>query len=172
MKLTVVLRSSFRWHRTLSRRPKGRKMNKQTSSKSSFPIADLPEHEINDILRRADDHLEQHPLLQVRSLSSASIADLSWRLQNLYFMQAPLFVVKGNGFREQIRRILNLPIRAFGYKQIRFNDELLELVGLMLVQLQEIRLQAESSIQINQADEQRQDTLPLSNQPHDSGGDI
>jgi len=147
-------------------------MRNRTSSKPDFPIADLPQHEINDILRRADEHLEQHPLLHAPSLLSAPITDLSWKLQNLYFMQAPLFVVKGNGLREQIKRILNLPIRVFGYKQIRFNHELLELVGLMLVQLQEIRLQAESSIHINQVGEQRQDTLQMSSRPHDSSGDI
>ena len=147
-------------------------MNKQTSSKLDFSIADLPQREINDILRRADEHLEQHPLLHASSLSSVPIADLSWRLQNLYFMQAPLFVIKGNSLKEQIKRVLNLPIRVFGYKQIRFNHELLELVGLMLVQLQEIRLQAESSIHINRVGEQQQDTLQMSSRPHDSSGDI
>ncbi len=147
-------------------------MGKQTSGKSDFSTANLSQQEINDILRRADKHLEQHPLLSVSSLSSATIADLSWRLQNLYFMQAPLFLVKGNSLREQIKRILNLPIRVFGYKQIRFNHELLELVGLMLIQIQEISLQAGGNIHINQDSEQVQDALRLPNKPRDGSGDI
>lgn len=101
---------------------------------------------LEHILRRIDENLAWSPQLEVEAApehATVPMIELIWRLQNLQLMQAPLFVVKGRGWRDQLKRIANLPIRLFGHKQISFNHELLELLELWLNTLQQQQLTAD-----------------------------
>jgi hypothetical protein len=87
------------------------------------------------------------------------LGDLPWRLQELNHMQAPLFVSKGRDWRNRLKRIINVPIRFFGYKQINFNRDLLEALGMMLIQIQGLRRQAEHQAKTDQSLARLQEAL-------------
>jgi hypothetical protein len=114
--------------------------------RKKFPSEALSYEQIQQILVRSDENLRRDPIYrQPASITAqpsgempnpaAAMSELHHRLKELYAMEAPLFVIKGNDFANQLRRVLNLPIRLFGSKQVRFNHEVLETIELLVVQL-------------------------------------
>jgi len=106
----------------------------------------LTQKQLHQMLSRVDENLEQAPLYREPTIIASGASDdvseeapglseLHRHLRELYAMQAPLFVVKGHDFPNQLKRILNIPLRAFGSKQALFNDELLEAIQTILTQL-------------------------------------
>lgn len=65
--------------------------------------------------------------------------ELNGLLQALREQQAPFFVVHGRKPADLLRLALNVPIRIFGYKQARFNTQLLNLLEEVLVSVQTVR---------------------------------
>jgi hypothetical protein len=120
----------------------------------------LSETELEQILRQIDDNLAYSALVgeQDRAYDDAGeigappampdTADLSWRLEDLRYMRAPLFVVKGRDWRNQLKRLLNLPIRVLNFKQISFNRQLLDLLDLMAAPIQRLPRQAEHQARV------------------------
>ncbi|HEU5098081.1 MAG TPA: hypothetical protein VFU22_03485 [Roseiflexaceae bacterium] len=115
----------------------------------------LTETELEQILRQIDDNLARSALLSADAAgyddtgdfglppTMPDTADLSWRLEDLRYMRAPLFVVKGRDWRNQVKRLLNVPIRVLNFKQISFNRQLLDLLDLMAAPIQRLPRQAE-----------------------------
>lgn len=91
---------------------------------------ELRRDELEQILREIDANLAQHAVARgpAASATAAALPGLALRVQELRRLQAPLFLAQGYGPRALLRRLLNLPIRVFGRKQIVFNRELLALL--------------------------------------------
>jgi hypothetical protein len=114
-------------------------------TRTRHPTNALSPEQIRQILARLDENLWQdpiyrnpvriapHPVIEGSELSAVT-SELRRRLKKLHSMQAPLFVVKGRDFSNQVKWLLNLPLRLFGSKQIRFNNELLEMLELIVAQ--------------------------------------
>lgn len=127
------------------------------SNKNDFA---LQPSELEQILRQIDDNLAQSSLLGDQGATSSDggelgapptmpdTADISWRLEDLRYMRAPLFVVKGRDWRNQLKRLLNLPIRVLNFKQIAFNRQLLDLLDLMAAPIQRLPRQAEHQARV------------------------
>jgi hypothetical protein len=105
---------------------------------ASFFEADLPPDELEQILYRIEENLAFRQILktQASALETVplfpipSLADFESRLQQLKALKAPLFrPEETQGGSALARRILNLPLRLFGFKQQQFNDELLALLA-------------------------------------------
>jgi hypothetical protein len=107
----------------------------------SRPGPHIEPQELARLLRRVEENLATRPLL-VRDAKSGlpTIHDL---LQQLHTMHAPLYVANGYRAADLLKRALNLPIRLFGRKQARFNQDLLDLLGLMLIQIQALHRHTE-----------------------------
>jgi hypothetical protein len=93
---------------------------------------------------------------------------LDARIRRLRQMRAPLFVVSGWRPQEILRRALNLPIAALGYKQRRFNEELLDTLEVALDVIADLRQHLERQEQeltaLKQAGSAREGiTLPEKN---------
>ena len=130
-------------------------MNRILSQRSS-PQTHLPSDELGHILQRVDENLTMSPLLQetnedVGSSIVLPLSDIFGRLHELKQMRAPLFVIKGRDIRNQIKRLLNIPIRVVNHKQIRFNRDLLELLTLLMTALQRSYQHAQSQVQAENA---------------------
>ncbi|HKZ87509.1 MAG TPA: hypothetical protein VJ793_28110 [Anaerolineae bacterium] len=136
---------------------------------SSLDVAALAvlKSDLEEILRRLDENLARRPVVPERQMDDLN--SLSHRVQSLYFMQAPLFAVKERGPWGWLKRLLNLPIRLFGHKQIRFNRETLEVIRSMLAYLQALEAQAKEMArldrELNQLQEQMQILMTRLNQP-------
>jgi predicted SAM-dependent methyltransferase len=116
-------------------------MAHQASPKPAFFSTSLDQQELERILRRIDENLALRPLLREADQGAPGgqvPLDLVERLQSLLSMHAPLFVIKGRNLPNLVKWLINLPIRVFGYKQIMFNRELLELLAPMLALLQQV----------------------------------
>lgn len=116
----------------------------------SMPGAQLDPAELERILRRIDENLAHAPLLPAAGAPVATagepladLGDLPERIQELHRMQAPLFVVQGRLLPRLAKRLLNLPIRVFGYKQRSFNRTLVDTLGMLLGQIHELRQHVE-----------------------------
>ena len=119
-----------------------------TSSISQpFFSTDLEQDALEQILQRIDENLALRPLLQqpphhqesTELVSPPCLPDLShvpFRLRRMREIQAPIFLTQGGGLVTLIKRLLNLPIRLFGHKQIGFNRDLLDVLDMMIVRLQ------------------------------------
>ena len=146
-------------------------MTNKGLSRNGFFTANLAQDELEYILRRIDENLALRPLFRQRVDDAMAVTppntppvlpdlgDLSWHVQELHHMQAPLFVIKGRDMRNQLKRLLNLPIRIFGHKQVRFNRELLEVVGLISAQLEGLHWQAAYIVELNHTIEQLQEQM-------------
>jgi hypothetical protein len=141
-------------------------------TKEAFFSASIEQEELERVLRRIDENLALRPVFREQatgsnnqaiswgeSLPLPELGDLPWRLQELNHMQAPLFVIKGRDWRNLLKRIINVPIRFFGYKQINFNRDLLEALGIMLIQIQGLRQQAEHQAETDQSLARLQEAL-------------
>jgi predicted SAM-dependent methyltransferase len=143
-------------------------MSSPPATNRTFFDGALDQDELERILQRIDENLALRPLLhnQLDDPASAeiagappplpSVADVPSRLHRLHMMRAPLFAIKGRSLRDQLKRLLNLPIRLFGHRQTRFNQELLELLGLLHTQLQGLYQHAEYHAQVGQLVQQLQ----------------
>jgi hypothetical protein len=143
-------------------------MNRMLSNRSSSQ-AHLSLDELEHILQRVDENLTMSPVLresheEVDSSTILPISDLFGRLQELNQMRAPLFVIKGRDVRNQLKRLLNLPIRVLGHKQIRFNRDILELLTLLVTSLQRSYQHTENQAQTEQALALQQQQLQSSQQ--------
>lgn len=143
-------------------------MNRLRSNRSSSQTH-LSDDELGHILQRVDENLMMSPVLQeihedTDSSTILPISDLFGRLHELKQMRAPLFVVKGKDVRNQLKRLINIPIRVLNYKQIRFNRDLLELLTLLLNLLQRSYQHTRSRSQAEQALALQQQHLQLSQQ--------
>src|SRR5215216_3188392 len=95
-------------------------MNRMISNRSSSQ-ADLSFDELEYILQRVDENLAMSPVLretheEADTSTILPIYDLFGRLQELKQMRAPLFVIKGRDVRNQLKRLLNVPIRVLNHK--------------------------------------------------------
>jgi hypothetical protein len=115
-----------------------------STDKNTFFQATLSDKELEQILQRIDENLELRSVLNHRGSASAQpetmpatleLGEIARHLQELHYNQAPLFVIKGNRWRQFLRRLINLPIRFFGHKQLSFNRELLAALDALLAQL-------------------------------------
>jgi len=134
---------------SLRDREEGRKV----SATQSFFSSDLDSKEIEDILKRIDDHIARRlAVAEVEpAMVSAELPDTSALDHHLYEVRrstAPLFAVTGRHPRQILRRILNLPIRVFGHKQRHFNRELVALVEQMVAQIHSLRQVAASVLSL------------------------
>jgi hypothetical protein len=125
---------------------------KRIFSQRSSPQTHLPSDELGHILQRVDENLTMSPLLHkphedIDSSMVLPISDLFGRLHELKQMRAPLFVIKGRDIRNQLKRLLNIPIRVLNHKQIRFNRDLLELLTLLMAALQRSYQHTQSQVQ-------------------------
>ena len=115
------------------------------TNKDTFFQATLNDKELAQILQRVDENLELRAVLQQANntpvqpaTTPAQLLDLgemARHLQELHYNQAPLFVLKGSRWQQFLRRLINLPIRLFGHKQLSFNRELLAALDALLAQL-------------------------------------
>jgi hypothetical protein len=143
-------------------------MNRMLSNHSSSQDY-LSLDELEHILQRVDENLTMSPVLseaheEIDSSTILPISDLFGRLQELKQMRAPLFVIKGRDVRNQLKRLLNLPIRVLGHKQIRFNRDILELLTLLVTSLQRSYQHTENQAQTEQALALQQQQLQSSQQ--------
>lgn len=113
----------------------------------SFFSADLSTEEIAAILRRIEENITQRAPVEGYTYHSNLATELlpDWQelvghLQALREQQAPFFVVHGRKPADLLRLALNIPIRIFGYKQARFNIQLLNLLEKVLLSTQAMRL--------------------------------
>lgn len=123
----------------------------------------LSQAELEHILRQIDEHLMRSDQLSEPGTADSTSADigappampdsaqLSWRLEELRHMRAPLFVVKGRDWRNQLKRLMNLPIRVLSFKQISFNRQIIELLDPMLAAIQRLPRHAEYQAQLGRA---------------------
>jgi hypothetical protein len=163
--------------------------NQKHSTLTTFFSSNLNQVELEQILQRIDENLALRPILRhqdtdpagASTASPPSLPDLgefAMLLQRLRMMRAPLFVVKGSDPRNQLKRLLNLPIRVFGRRQTRFNNELLDALTALLTDMQGIYEHAEYQLQRARVAEQLQDHTQrleaiadtLREQQHDQAG--
>ena len=131
-----------------------------TSSDQPLFSAELNPAELEEILRRIDENLALRPILPGQPTGESGLEtaapplpgwpDLAWRLQEIRQRQSPYFVVNGPDLANQLRRLLNLPLRVFGRKQAYFNGEALDVLGEIVAQLQALRAQAEYHARVAQ----------------------
>jgi hypothetical protein len=106
---------------------------------------ELKSAELADIMQAVDAHLADHaPRVATQASQSTlpplpELETLDARIRRLRQMRAPLFVVSGWRPQEIVRRALNLPIAALGYKQRRFNEELLDTLEVALDVIADLR---------------------------------
>jgi predicted SAM-dependent methyltransferase len=68
-------------------------------------------------------------------------------------------MVRGGNPRNQLKRLLNVPIRVFGRRQTRFNNELLDALAAVLTQMQSFYYHAEHQLQRESVAEHNQEHL-------------
>jgi hypothetical protein len=119
--------------------------------------------ELEQILRQIDENLAHSELLGKPDAAYGEsgdigapptmpeVAELAGRLENLRYMRAPIFVIKGRDWRNQLKRLMNLPIRVLSFKQISFNQQLLDLLDLMQAPIQRLPRHAEYQARIGRA---------------------
>lgn len=129
---------------------------------TEFPSV-LSQTELEQILRQIDEHLARSELLGEPYAADdggqaigapptmPDVAELAGRLDELRSMRAPLFVVKGRDWRNQLKRLVNLPIRVLSFKQISFNRQLLDLLELMQAPIQRLPRHAEYQARVGRA---------------------
>ncbi len=125
----------------------------KVSADQSFFSSNLDSKEIEDILKRIDDHIARRlAVAEVEpAMVSAELPDISALDHHLYEVRrstAPLFAVTGRHPKQILRRILNLPIRVFGHKQRHFNRELVALIEQMVAQIHSLRQVATSVLSL------------------------
>jgi hypothetical protein len=134
------------------------------TNKDTFFQATLSDKELEQILQRIDENLELRSVLKrggsAEALPAAApatleLGEIARHLQELHYNQAPLFVIKGSRWQQFLRRLVNMPIRLFGHKQLSFNRELLAALDALMAQLYSLRQLAE------QQDKSRDALLPL-----------
>lgn len=138
-------------------------MRQASKSNQHQQIGEIAPEELEQILRRIDENLARSQLLSEPDATYGEsgdigappmlpdVGELSWRLEELRYMRAPLFVIKGRDWRNQIKRLMNLPIRILSFKQISFNRQILELIDQMLAPIQQLPRQAEYQAQVGRA---------------------
>lgn len=110
---------------------------------------ELSGQELAQMMRAVDERLaEQLPAPGAPPVAGVlpplpALEVLDARVRRLRQMRAPLFAVSGWRPSELLRRALNLPIAAFGYKQRRFNEELVDALELALDVIADLRLHLE-----------------------------
>jgi predicted nucleic acid-binding Zn-ribbon protein len=131
--------------------------NASGPSSPLFSSDALSPEALEEILRRIDENLELRPLLlasdsaatQPRSDEDLVLAplpemtDLSGRIHAVRSFNAPYFLVQERGLRGFVKRLINLPLRLFGYKQALFNSHALDMLALIALQLQALRHRSE-----------------------------
>lgn len=126
-----------------------------TTSRVDAPLFDsaAPSEELQEILRRIDENLELRPLLRdMAPLGEAlsdeapgappglpDLVDLPERLQRLRALRAPYFLTAGNGIGAWVKRLLNLPLRIYGFKQHLHNQIQVDAVDLLFDQVRALR---------------------------------
>jgi hypothetical protein len=91
--------------------------------------ASLSPEELQDILDRIKANLHRHPVFSPE-VTSKALDDVERCLQYLRSSKAPLYVeAYGRGPVAIVARILNLPIRLFGRRQLQFNEVLREFLA-------------------------------------------
>lgn len=133
------------------------------TSKSFFSTETLSPQDLEEILGRIDENLELRPLLaagepiaadsdeEVALAPLPDLGDLSGRIHSVRSFNAPYFLIHESGLRGWLKRLVNLPLRVFGYKQALFNSHVLDMLDLLAIQVQALRHRSEA-----QAREERQ----------------
>src|SRR5262245_22194721 len=97
--------------------------------------ANIENDVLAEILARIDENLELRS--QIGDLSRVSdhtigrVREFEERLDILRSLDAPRFVIKGRNLQNLAKRMINLVVGSFGYKQLRFNQFLLESLGVL-----------------------------------------
>lgn len=115
--------------------------------KASFFSTNLDQTEIREILERIEENLVFRQVLKEQScqtepcehmppIAAPSLFELEGHLQYLNALKAPLFVPAGRVWERSLKRLLNLPVRLFGYVQNLFNQRLLMLLSELMNVLQ------------------------------------
>lgn len=108
----------------------------QPDISSPLSQASLSPEELQDILDRIKANLSRHPVFSPE-VALKALDDMEQRLQYLRSSKAPFFVeANGRGPVAIVARILNLPIRLFGRRQVQFNKVLREFLADASVLLQ------------------------------------
>jgi hypothetical protein len=106
----------------------------------AFFSSDLEQAELDQILRRIDEGLALRPLFREPPADAAPVApdlgDLPERLSLLKTVGAPLFTARGWRPKSLAKKLVNLPIRVLGRKQIYFDWQVLAALDEMLSQFQ------------------------------------
>ena len=130
-------------------------MDKPSDKEIPFLSAGLDHKELARILQRIDEQLELHSLYRAQQVQHSkpmnqigeppplpNFTDLRNQIHVMRQSRAPLFVVEGSLSRRIVRRLLNLPIKLFGHKQIQFHRDLFQTVDLLLQALVNLRQHA------------------------------
>lgn len=128
---------------------------RKVSFDQAFFSSDLDSKEVEDILKRIDDHIARRLAAAeiVPEKVSVALPDTSVLDHHLYEVRrstAPLFAVTGRHPKQILRRILNLPIRVFGHKQRHFNREMVALIEQIVAQIGGLRQVADSVLLLNE----------------------
>jgi hypothetical protein len=115
-----------------------------TETKSeTFFSSELEQAELEQILHRIDEGLALRSLFRDPPADappvSADLGDLPERLTLLKAVGAPLFTARGWRPKSLVKKLVNLPIRVVGRKQIYFNWQVLAALDEFLVQVQALR---------------------------------
>ncbi len=90
----------------------------------------LPDDELETVLQRVEENLALRPVLDPEPPAAepeGPFDGLRARLAALRALRAPYFVLGGR-VPGAVAAVLNLPLRVFGRKQRRFNEDLLRLL--------------------------------------------
>lgn len=130
-------------------------MHRPSDKEIPFLSAGLDHKELARILQRIDEQLELRPLYRAQLVDHGepmtqtgeppplpNFTDLRNQIHIMRQSRAPLFVVEGSLSRRIVRRLLNLPIKVFGRKQIQFHRDLFQIIDLLLQALVNLRQHA------------------------------
>ena len=112
-----------------------------------FSSSDFNPEEVNDILERIDQNLATRMAARAPDPQTApstlpvlpDTSALDHHFREVKRSTAPLFTVTGRSPKQLLRRVLNMPIKVFGYKQRHFNGELIHLLEHMVAQIYSLR---------------------------------
>jgi hypothetical protein len=110
---------------------------------------------LEQLLQRIDENLELRPLLladdrptervdeELMLAALPDMGDISARLHSVRAFNAPYFLTRETGLRGLLKKILNLPLRVFGYKQAVFNGHALDILEALAIQAHALRHRSE-----------------------------
>ena len=117
-------------------------MNQDKPAHEALDIrAELPDGELERILQRIEENLAFRRVLKDGSgprlevPAPPPLAAFDERHQRLRRLGAPFFAPEGRGLAALGRRLLNLPLRVFGHKQVQFNEQMIDLTTQLAASL-------------------------------------